>query len=294
MATSVIIGPSSRELALKVADKLKADKIFVQHKKFPDGESYTRLEQLIKKNSDVIVVETLFPQNDSIVELLCILDVVSEFKPKYVTLIAPYFAYSRQHERYLKWEAISGRTVAELIDKKVNKIIMFDVHHKKNLFPFFKKAKPVELTAAKRMADYFKKVKNVFVIAPDQERKGFTDIVAEELNCDYSWLSKHRDRYTGKTVSHLLHKVNLKGKNIILVDDIISTGGTIISAIEILKQHGVAGIYVATTHYMNVAGVREKILAAGAKEVVTTDSIPAGEISKIDLSQVIVDALGKK
>src|SRR3989344_128822 len=216
MATAVVIGPSSRELAISVANKLQAEKIYVQHKKFPDGESYLRLEQPISKGSDVIVIETLFPQNDSIVELLCILDVVQEFKPKSITLVAPYFAYSRQHERYLKWEAVSGKTIAELIDKKINRIFMFDVHHKKNLFSFFKHAKPIELSAAKQIADYFStkensrriflakknhannfslEVKNPFVIAPDQERKGFTDVIAEELGCKYSWLSKHRDRY---------------------------------------------------------------------------------------------------
>ncbi len=293
MATSIVIGPSSRELAISVANKLKAEKIYVQHKKFPDGESYTRLESKIKKGSDVIIIETLFPQNDSIVELLCILDVVHEFKPKSVTLVAPYFAYSRQHERYLKWEAVSGKTVAELLDKKINRIFIFDVHHKKNLFSFFRHAKPTELSAAKQIADYFKAVENPFIIAPDQERTGFTDVVAEELGCKYSWLSKHRDRYTGKSISHMRHKIDIRGKNIIIVDDIISTGGTIISAIELLQQHGAADIYAVATHHMNVAGVAEKILAAGAKEVVATNSIPA-EISKIDLSGIIADALRKK
>src|SRR3989344_7335193 len=293
MATAVVIGPSSRELAISVANKLQAEKIYVQHKKFPDGESYLRLEQPISKGSNVIVIETLFPQNDSIVELLCILDVVQEFKPKSITLVAPYFAYSRQHERYLKWEAVSGKTIAELIDKKINRIFMFDVHHKKNLFSFFKHAKQIELSAAKQIADYFCNVKNPFVIAPDQERKGFTDVVARELRCKYSWLSKHRDRYTGKTVSHMRHKINLKGRNIIIVDDIISTGGTIVNAIEILKRNGAADIYAVATHYMNVAGVREKILIAGAKDIVTTNSIPA-VISKIDLSEIIVKALRRK
>jgi len=293
MATSVVIGPSSRELAILVANKLKAEKIYVQHKKFPDGESYTRLEQPIQKNSDVVIVETLFPQNDSIFELLCILDVVHEFKPKSITLVIPYFAYSRQHERYLKWEAISGKTVAELIDKKVNRVLIFDVHHKKNLFSFFKHAKPAELSAAKEIADYFKRIRNPFVITPDQERENFTDVVARELGCEYSWLSKHRDRYTGKAVSHLRHKIDLRGKNIIIVDDIISTGGTIVNAIEILKQRGAADIYAVATHYMNVAGTREKIIAAGAKDVVATNSIPSA-ISKINLSAVIADALRKK
>ena len=284
MATSVVIGPSSRGLGISVANKLKADKIYVQHKKFPDGESYIRLEKPVK--GDVVVVQTLFPQNESIVDFLLMLDVIREFKPKSITAVIPYFAYARQWERYLKWESISAKTIASLIDAKVSKVLLVDIHNK-ILLKFFKKAS--ELSAAKLIGEHFRKLENPFVLSPDQERGSFAKAIAGKLKCDYSWLSKHRDRYTGKTVSHMRHKIDLRGKNAIIADDIISSGGTVLNAIGILKKLGVKGIYVAVSHYIP-RGAHKLLLKAGAKEVIATNSITS-EVAKLDLSGIIADAL---
>jgi len=286
MATQVVIGPSSRKLAESIAKQLKDEKVGVQRKKFPDGESYIRLEKPIKKGAKVVVVQTLFPQNDAIVELLLMLDVVNEFKPKSVTAVIPYFAYARQHKRYLKWEAIAAKTVASLIDAKVDKVLLVDVHDR-ILLKFFKKAK--ELSAASLISDHFKKIKDPFVLVPDQERGDFAKAIATRLGCEFSWLSKHRDRETGKVTTKIRKKIDVLGKNVLIVDDIISSGHTMLNAIEILKKLGVKGVYVAATHYL-ATGAHKKILAAGAKEVVATNSIES-EIGKIDIAKTVADEL---
>jgi ribose-phosphate pyrophosphokinase len=292
MSKIVVSGINLEKLARNIARKINAKFIGIEHKKFPDGESYLRLKEGIPKE-DIIVLQTLYPQNNSIIELFFLLDLINEFRPKSITLVVPYFAYARQHKRYRNWEAVSSKTLAKLIQSfKVKKLITFDLHSK-DVLNFFS-IPIVHLTATELIAKYFlkKNLRKPFILIPDQEREEMARIVARILNCDYSFLKKYRSRITGEIKTKVWKDFGMKGKDVILLDDIISTGKTMLNAIKIVKMKKARNIFVSCVHYIP-SKIYKKFLALGVKEVVATNTIPS-EISKIDITPLITITLSKE
>lgn len=289
MERVVIGGSNSEKLARDVARKLNAKFIDIEYKKFPDGESYLRLKKSFLEK-EVIIIQTLYPQNDSIVELLFLLDLVNEFQPRNISLVIPYFAYARQHKRYRKWEAISSKTLAKLIQAfKVNKLITFDLHST-SVINFFD-IKVINLTATELIAKYFlkKNLKNPFVLIPDQEREEMAKLAAKILGCDYSFLKKYRSKVTGEIKTEIWKDFDIKGKEVILLDDIISTGKTMLNAIRMVKRKEAKSIFVSCVHYIP-SQIYKKMLSLGVKEVVATNTI-ASEISKINIAPLILNTI---
>jgi ribose-phosphate pyrophosphokinase len=281
----IISGINYINLAKRIGRRIKAKFISLEYKKFPDGELYLRLKSKIN-NENVILVETLYPQNDSIVELLFLLDLINEFKPKSVTLVLPYFAYARQHKRYRNFEVISAKTLAKLIQNfEINKIITVNLHSEE-VIKFFD-IPVVNLAAEKLIAEYFlnKDLKNPFVLIPDQEREVMAINAAEVLKCEYSFLKKYRSRVTGEIKTEILKDFDLKIRDVIILDDIISSGKTMLNAIKIAKKKKARNIFVSCVHYIP-SNIYKKFLKLGVKEVVATNTIPS-EISKIDISPLI-------
>jgi ribose-phosphate pyrophosphokinase len=285
MSKVVVSGGSSEKLAREISRRIKAKFIAVEYKKFPDGESYLRLKKTIPEEK-VIIVQTLYPQNDSLIELFLLLDLVREFNPKSIIVVIPYFAYARQHKRYRKWEAVSAKTLAKIIQSfKVSKLITFDLHSK-DVLNFFN-IPVVNLTAAELIAKYFSKknLEQPFVLIPDQERGEMASVAAKILNCNHSFLKKYRSRITGEIKTEIWKDFDIKGKDVILLDDIISTGKTMLNAIKIVKSKKARSIFVSCVHYIP-SKVYKEFLALGVKEVVATNTIPS-EISKIDVAPLI-------
>ncbi|MDI6807056.1 MAG: ribose-phosphate diphosphokinase [Candidatus Aenigmarchaeota archaeon] len=285
----IVGGTSSQKLARSIAKLLRFKFVDVEYKKFPDGESYVRLEKSIFRKN-VVLVQTLYPQNDSLVELFFLLDLINEFQPKNICLVMPYFAYARQHKRYRKWEAISSKTIAKLIENfGVKEIITFDLHDK-SVIDFFN-IEVVHLTASELIAKYFLKMrlKNPFVLIPDQEREEMAKVASKILNCDYSFLKKYRSRVTGEIKTKIWKDFDIKGKDVLILDDIISTGKTMLNAIKIAKEKGAKNIFVACVHYIP-SEVYKKMLSEGTKLVVATNTIPSS-ISKVNITPLISNKL---
>ncbi len=287
----VVGGTTCEELARRVARRLNRKFVKVHRKKFPDGESYVRL--LRKPSSKrAIVFQTLYPQNDSTVELTFILDLLEEFDVEQVWLVIPYFAYARQHKRYRKWECVSAKSLARLIEsfENVEKVFLLDLHDE-SILNFFRRCKTIHLSARRLLAEYFsrKKLNDPFVLIPDQERKELAISVSSELGCDYSFLVKYRSRVTGEITTRVWKDFDVNGKEVLILDDVISTGKTMLNAIKIVKEGGAREIYCAATHYIP-SKAHEMLMKAGAKEVIATNSIPS-EISKLDLAPLFAEAL---
>jgi len=285
MEKVVVGGTSSQELARRIGRELKLAFIGVEHKKFPDGESYVRLEKEVSKK-EVILVQTLYPQNDSLVELFFLLDLLTEFRPKSITLVIPYFAYARQHKRYRNFEAISIKAISRLIQNfGVKKLITFDLHSEA-VVSFFG-IEVVHLTAVELIANYFlkMKLKNPFVLIPDEERAVMAKKAAKILNCEYALLKKRRSRVTGKIKTEISEELKLEGKDVIILDDIISTGKTVMNAIEIAKEKKAKNIFVACVHCIPSEAYK-KIKEKGVVLVVATNTIPS-KISKVNVAPLI-------
>lgn len=291
----VTSGSPSKTLAWKVAQQLKAEFFDTEVKRFPDGETYVRfLEEVTKE--DVIVVQSLGHQpNHYLVELFLMLDALKDLKAKRVIAVLPYFAYARQDERFKPGEAISLKTVSRLIESAgADYIFTIDSHRHRVVEQDDLTTVPLEdLTAMAELAKHVNskyELTNPAVIGPDAEAGAWAKTAAEALSVDYDALEKKR--FDAETVEIKPRHLDLKGRDVLIVDDIISTGNTIIKAIDVLKKNGAKDIYVACTHPLLVLNALVRIYQAGALDVVGTDTVRSA-ISHVSVAPVIANAIKK-
>ena len=258
--------------------------------KFPDDELYIRFNSELK-NKNVVLVQSFYKNiADCIVEVIFAAKTAHELGAKNVILVAPYFPYLRQDKRFHKGEAVSQRIIANLIDKYFDAVYVMDPHlHREAKLKHIFKIKAKKLTANNLIADYINKhIKNPVIIGPDEESYKWARNVAEILGIDPIILIKKR--YSSYNVRVKLNKrIDLSKKNAVIIDDIISTGHTILETAKILKRLGAGNIFCICVHGIFVNGALTKLKKAGIK-VISTNTIPS-EVAKIDVSGVIGEGL---
>lgn len=275
-----------KHLAKKIAIKIKKPYSELSVKKFPDSELYLKFNTNVK-NKKVMLVQSFYGDiSDSIVEVLFAADTAKDLKAKSITLVAPHFPYLRQDKRFKPGEAISLKVIADIIDKFFDEIYIIDPHlHRERTLGHVFKIKAHKLSACKPIADYIKKkIKNPVIIGPDWESYKWAEKVAEYCKCK-SYILKKKRISARKVIISFNKKVNLKGKNIIIVDDIISTGNTIIRAAEHIKKEGAKNITAICIHGIFSESALQKLKKAKIN-VIATNTIP-GSKSKIDVAEVI-------
>jgi ribose-phosphate pyrophosphokinase len=282
----IIPGPASKQLGEKVAELLDVEAVPLFFKTYPDGESYVRLEGTVKNEEITIVQTTSPPQDTRLIQLALIADVAKRHGAKKVTAVVPYLAYARQDRVFLQGEAISINTVANMLKVAgIDSLITVNVHQAKVLekFPFPAKT----LSAISLLAEYFKKkgFEKAFALAPDDGALWLAEEAKSVLNGECGYLEKHRDLYTGQVTTEK-KKLDVRGKTVIIFDDIISTGGTIASAAKIMKEAGADKVYAACVHPLLIGDAEKRILESGVKEIVGTDSIPS-RVSKVSLAPLL-------
>jgi ribose-phosphate pyrophosphokinase len=198
--------------------------------------------------------------------------------------------YARQDREFLPGEIVTMKVLGKLFKSAgASKIIVVDIHSSIGLKHFSIKTKNV--TAIPDLVGFFKKLslKNPLIVSPDQGGKERAKEFAKEFNSDYIALEKTRDRKTGK-VKIKTKNLEVKNRDLILVDDIISTGGSIIKATQFLKKQKCKRIYVACTHALLMNDAEKKIKKAGVTSIISTNTIP-GKTSKVDISKTIAKAI---
>ena len=286
---AVIGGNASRDLAKRIARRLKAPYVEAKTRVFPDGESKITFGH-IPKNSIILVVQSTYPPVDT--NLLQILSIISQARKvsSKIYAVMPYMGYARQDKQFLSGEVVTMSIVARMIQVAgAKKVIAVDIHSKTALNHF--KIPKENVSAIPELAKYFKKMKlkNALVVSPDMGGSLRAKKFASLLNTDFIALKKSRDRKTGKVLIQS-SKVNVRGKDLILVDDIISTGGSIVKAAQFLKRQNCKRVFVACTHGLFVEGAEKKIKKAGVSRIISTNTIPRNT-SKVDISGVIVDSI---
>ena len=286
---TVVSGNASTDLAKRIARKLKSPYIKTEKKVFPDGESKITINQSPKK-SIVLVVQSTYPPVDSnLLELLSIVSKVQKFSSK-VYAVIPYMGYARQDREFLGGEIVTIGVVGKLLKAAgVKKVLTVDIHSKIALKEL--KISSENVSAMDVLVKHFKKLKmkEPLVVSPDMGGQERAKKFANLLKTDFIALKKHRDRKTGK-VNILSDRVNVKNRDLVLVDDMISTGGSIVKATQFLKKQKCRRVFVACTHALLVNDAAKKIKKAGVSQIVSTNTIP-GESAKVDVSRVIADAL---
>jgi len=286
---AVIGGNASRDLAKRIARRLKATYVETQTKIFPDGESMITFGRIPKKSA-VIVVQSTYPPVDT--NLLQALSIISEARKSSskVYAVIPYMGYARQDKQFLSGEIITMSIVAKMIKMAgAKKVIFVDIHSKTGLNHF--KITKENVSAIPELAKYFKKMKltNPLVVSPDLGGSLRAKKFAGVLNTDFIALKKSRDRNTGKVQIHS-SKADVRGRDLIVVDDIISTGGSIVKATQFLKRQKCKRVLVACTHGLFIGDAIRKMKNAGVSQIISTNTIPRST-SKVDVSGVIVESI---
>jgi ribose-phosphate pyrophosphokinase len=286
---SIISGKTSENLAKKLSKKIKANLVKSEIRVFPDGESkITLIGKISKKKS--IVLQSIYPPVDTnLVQVLSLITKAKENSSEVIAVI-PYMGYARQDREFLPGEIVTMKVLGKLFKSAgASKIIVVDIHSSIGLKHFSIKTKNV--TAIPDLVGFFKKLslKNPLVVSPDQGGKERAKEFAKEFNSDYIALEKTRDRKTGK-VKIKTKNLEVENRDLILVDDIISTGGSIIKATQFLKKQKCKRIYVACTHALLMNDAEKKIKKAGVTSIISTNTIP-GKTSKVDISKTIAKAI---
>ena len=286
---SVISGKTSEDLARKLSKKIKANLVKSEIKVFPDGENKITLIGKISKKKSVVVQSMYPPVDTNLVQALSLITKAKENSSEVVVVI-PYMGYARQDREFLPGEIVTMKVLGKLFKSAgASKIIVVDIHSSIGLKYFSIKTKNV--TAIPDLVGFFKKLslKNPLIVSPDQGGKERAKEFAKEFNSDYIALEKTRDRKTGK-VKIKTKNLEVKNRDLILVDDIISTGGSIIKATQFLKKQKCKRIYVACTHALLMNDAEKKIKKAGVTSIISTNTIP-GKTSKVDISKTIAKAI---
>lgn len=289
----VIPGPASVQLGRKIAELIKARAMPVEFKRFPDGETYIRFENNVE-NEDVVVVQTTGPpQNENLVQLLLIADNARDLGAKSITAVVPYLAYARQDKRFKSGEAFSAKTIVKLLQTcGVTKLIMVNSHNPAMLkelgLPF------KDLSAISLLAKYFKEkgLRNAFSLSLGKEGLGTAVEANNVLKGEYEYIPTQRDRTTGN-VTIEKKPLPVKNRNVIIFDDIISSGGTTTKSVTWVKEQGAKRIYAACVHPLLIGDAKEKILKSGADGIVGTDTV-SSPVSVVSIAPLVAEALRKR
>ena len=286
----IILGPASKELGEKIAASTGIKTVPVAHKTFPDGENYLRLEGSVQNEHVIIVQTTSPPQDTKLMQLAFIADAAKRNGARKITAVVPYLAYARQDKIFLQGENISVETVGNMLAAAgISELITVNVHQESALakFPFPAR----NLSAIPLIAEYFikKGIRKAFALSPDKGALHIAQQAQQVLGGESGHLDKQRDRFTGQT-SQTGRGFNVKGQTVIIFDDIISTGGTIIGAAKILRELGAAHVFTACVHALLVGDAEKRILNAGVEEIVGTDSI-LSSVNKVSLAPLISNEL---
>jgi ribose-phosphate pyrophosphokinase len=302
MEEEVVVGGSSAQvLALRIAKESGFPFIKSDLRKFPDGERYIRVLGDVSGKT-VNVVQSMYQQpDDYLLEYFLIVDNLKDMGASRIKGIIPYFAYARQDGRFNPGEAFSLKTVVNLIESVgTDEVYTIDLHlHRIESISKLFRIPSTNITVVPDIARYVRqnaKLRNPAVIGPDEESEQWAKVAAKELGAEYDVLEKHRvsareDEKYGE-VDIKPRTLTLKGRDVLIVDDIISTGGTIIKAMDVLKKGGVGKIYVATSHPVLVENALLKIYEAGAEMVIGTDTIPS-PISYVSVASTVARAIKK-
>ncbi len=280
----ILAGTASPGLGRRVAEVFGTDVIVPHVERFPDGEIYVRVPEI--DDDTIALIQTTYP-SDKLMELFLLQDALREMGVKKIITVVPYFGYSRQDKIFHPGEAMSARAMARHIALYSDHFVGMDLHADSILSWF---DIPTEhLHATRPIGDWLRERGVNVVISPDKGGVKRAKYVAAELNAEFDYLEK--TRLSGEEVIIKPKHLDIRGKVVAIVDDIISTGGTIARASEQLREQGADRIYAICTHGLFIKNAIEK-LTRSVDEFAATDTIE-GPHSQITVAGVIADALSQ-
>ncbi|OGU55618.1 MAG: ribose-phosphate pyrophosphokinase [Ignavibacteria bacterium RBG_13_36_8] len=267
----IFSGGSNPELTKRITKYLRLKQGAVELKRFSDGEIWTKFRENIR-GRDVFIVQSTQPPSENLVELLIMLDAAKRASASRITAVIPYFGYARQDRKDQPRVAITAKLVANLIAVSgADRVITMDLHAAQ-IQGFFDI--PLDhLYASPVFTSLFKKMsKNIVVVSPDIGGTKLARSYAKRLNTNLVLIDKRRPKHNLSEVMNIIGEV--KDKDVLIVDDLIDTAGTFISAVEALKKKGARDIYGSVTHALLSGKAIERIEKSDIKKLYVTDTIP--------------------
>lgn len=288
----LVSGTSNKTLSNQISDYLDVPLVDPQIRRFANGEIFCEIEKNVR-GSDVFIVQTTSsPVNDNLMELLIMIDALKRASAASITAVVPHYGYSRQDRKANPRTPISAKLVADLLTVAgATRVITMDLHagQIQGFFdiPFDNiYASPVFLEYIKNNID----LENLTLVSPDAGGVERVRWYAKRLGKDIAMIDKRR---TGPNVAEAMNIVgDVKGKDVIIIDDMIDTAGTLIEAARTLKEHGARKIFSFATHGVFSDPAAERISACEELEaVVVTDTIPlTNNLRKVEKIKVLTTA----
>ena len=294
----LLSGTGNLELSRKIAKNLKLKLVNSNIKRFADGEIYVEINENIRGNSIFVIQSISTPANDNLMELLICIDALRRSSAKNITAVIPYFGYARQDRKVVPRTAISAKLVSNLITNAgAHRIVTVDLHAGQ-IQGFFDI--PVDnLFSTPIFSKHIKKYisnKNIICVAPDVGGVERARALGQKLNVGLAIVDKRRPAPGKSQVMNIIG--NVKGKNCLLVDDIIDSGGTIVNAAKALKEKGAEDVYVYVTHGVLSGNAVEQINNSKIKKLILTDTIDnsnkikkSSKIVELSISNLMAEAI---
>ena len=278
-------GRSNRPLAQKITDTLGHPLGDCEIRSFSDGELWVKYGENIR-GSDVFVVQSTNPPAENLLELLIMIDAAKRASARKVTAVIPYFGYARQDRKDQPRVSITAKLVANLLTTAgADRVITMDLHAPQ-VQGFFDI--PVDhLYSSAVLVKHFKRkgIRNLAVASPDVGGIKMARAYAKRLEADLVVIDKRRPRQNVAEVMNIIGDV--QGRNILIVDDLVDTAGTLCNAVEALHRAGAASVYAACTHPVLSGSAFERIGLSRLERLLVTDTLPLRmESSKIDVESV--------
>ncbi len=271
----VLSGSANHPLAQRISEKLGKPLGHAEIRRFSDGEVFVEIKENVRGRDVYVIQSTCNPANDTLMELLIIIDTLKRASAKEITAVMPYYGYARQDRKVAPRTPISAKLVADLLTTAgATRVVAMDLHAGQ-IQGFFNI--PFDnLFASPVLLDYFQKIlppsKNTVIVSPDAGGVERARAFAKRLDATVAVIDKRR---TGPNVAQAMNLIgDVQGKTAIILDDMIDTAGTLIEATQATLQFGAQQVYAAATHGVLSGLAIERITHSPLQQVVVTDTIP--------------------
>ena len=294
---SIFAGNSNPALANKICDYLNLSLGNAQVKTFSDGELQIEIDENVRSKDVFVIQSTCAPVNDNLVELLLMIDALKRSSARRITAVMPYFGYARQDKKVAPRVPISAKLVADMVTVAgANRVITMDLHAGQ-IQGFFDI--PVDnIFAAPLLIEYIRNNfnDNLAIVSPDAGGVERARAFAKRLNADLAIIDKRRSAPNQAKAMAVIGDV--KGKVVVVLDDMVDTAGTLTEAVHALKEEGAREIHACCAHAVLSGPAIERIVKSEIKNLVVTDTIPlnknaaaCGKIVVISISELVGEAI---
>lgn len=288
----VLPGPSSIKLGCSIASYLNVDPVEVELRTFSDGESKIKINANLLNRKCIIVQSTYPPVDSHFLQTLMMLSYCNDSGASAVIPVIPYMGYARQDKVFLEGEFVTMSMIARLIEYfEIHNLITVDIHSTKALSYF--NFNIFNISSVPLLAKYAINNFNLtdpIIVSPDLGGVPRAKELAGIMNASFLGLRKNRDRFTGNITMGEKLDITITNRDIVILDDMISSGGTILKAVDILRNNNCGKIFVMCVHALSDEKSINLLKRSGINEIVSTNSIPRS-CSKIDLSNEIARTL---